>query len=163
MRSVFVTPSAPSTTVVLGLLLLACAWTSGCKSGESPRSNAMASVRLHTATTEEVRQAIFDVFQENYYQVGETNVTRLTFEQPGTRMDKINYGGFFEDSLWRRIKVTISRFGDKAHLVEADAYIVRHYEEGFFEEEQKLYRWNKGRYQDLLDEVAARLEGEASK
>ena len=117
----------------------------------------MAAITLQTATTEQVQQTVIDVFSENLYKTAEAKAQSLTFERPGSTMDDIKYGGFFEDNIWVRVKVTISRYGDKTHLVEADAFIIRHYDEGFFEEEQKLYKINNGPYKKLLKEVQARL------
>jgi len=118
----------------------------------------MASVLLHTGTSEQVRQALRDIFAENLYRPGVSQgPDRLVFERPGSSMDEIKYGGFFENNIWVRVKVNISRFGDTDHLVEADAYIVRNHDEGFFEEEQKLYKISKGPYQKLLNEVEKRV------
>ena len=79
------------------------------------------------------------------------------FEKPGSRMNDVAYGGWFEDSVWVRVKVALTRYGTSSHLVGCDAFIVHHRGDAVFEEEQKLYKVSKGPYQKLLNEIKAHL------
>jgi hypothetical protein len=139
------------------VLVLALA---GCSSDgpKVPRSHSMASVALQGPTTAQIRQTALDVFKENLFQASYAGPENLVFEKPGSRMNDMAYGGWFDEPVWVRVKLVITRYGVESHLVACDAFIVRDRGSSVFEEEQRFYKISKGPYQKMLKEIKARLE-----
>ena len=74
-------------------------------------------------------------------------------------MNTLVYGDWSEKKVWVRVKVFLRELvSSNEVLLECDAYMVTEHGDKRFEEEHKLTRMHRGRYQDLLNEVSKKLK-----
>lgn len=134
------------------LFLLVCL---GCRTGQdrTPRSSATVSLGIQNSQTEAIRQAAIEVFRADLFQCVYAGPEHLVFEKPGTTMQGLTYGGWYENEVWVRLKVDITRYGTNAHLLECDVLAVTSHGDSFFEEERRMLKIGKGHYKDLLKQV----------
>ena len=144
----------------LWLALLATLFT-GCHS-TVPGSASFASVTIANRLPEEIRRVTEEVFRGNGYH-GYSGVTgEMVFEKEGSRMNQLAYGGWLEthqgNTTWVRVRLTLVDLGDGSHRLQCQAFMVPHHGDSFFEEEQRLTNIRSAPYQQLLNEIAARLK-----
>lgn len=151
--------ASPLSCLCLALLVLLPVLTPGCQSArrDGPGAHAHAWVKVTTTDITLVRQTIKEVFTLDYYKPHEEGMSRMVYDKPGSRMDSITYGSFFEKDVWVRVKINIRPYLNDAYVIEATAYAVRHHGDSFFEEENKLMRVRRKPFQKLLDQVEERL------
>jgi hypothetical protein len=98
------------------------------------------------------------VFSEAGYQPGFMQGHELIFEKNGSQMDQIVHGGWLDDvPVKHRVRAQIIRLSDGTHRVQCTAYMVESAGDLRFENEKRRPHFRRGRYQDLLDKVAAQL------
>lgn len=139
-------------------LVAVLAWA-GCRTADPniPKTDSLAALVIYGADLQDIRKAARDVFQEDQFMQGETNATLLTFEKRGSMWNDITYGSFLNKEAWVRAKLTIQLLEESQHLLECRVFMVRDYGENFFEEESKVSRFQRGHYQDLLEQIRLRV------
>jgi hypothetical protein len=106
----------------------------------------------------QVEAATQAVFTEHGYQMTPPRGGPLVFEKEGTGMNTLVYGDWSGKKVWIRIKVFLHALDSTAQvLLECDAYMIGEHGDIHFEEEHKLTRVHRGRFQELLDEVSQRV------
>ena len=117
----------------------------------------MASVMIENRSRDEITTATKDVFREHSYQTVRDGSDEYIFEKKGTSMNTLVYGDLSGEPVWVRVKLALHEQNPGKTLVECDAYIIRGHGNKFFEEEQKLPKFQHGPYQELLDQIKMRL------
>ncbi len=131
----------------------------GCHSHPSTSSSRLASVIITNAPLAQVEMVTRSVFMEHGYQIAKAKPTALVFEKEGTGMNTLVYGDWSSKKVWLRVKVYLHELSAVQQvLLECDAFMVGEHGDIHFEEEHKLTRVHRGRFQDLLDEVSRRLK-----
>jgi hypothetical protein len=145
------------TIPLLWLVLCVAMFTPGCQSPQGGSSNRMASVMIANRSREEIATVTKDVFRAHSYQILRNGPDEYVFEKEGTGMNTFVYGGLSGEAVWVRVKLVLHEQSPGETLVECDAYIIRGHGNKFFEEEQKLPKFQHGPYQELLDQIKMRL------
>ena len=147
------------------VLLAVCGWSGwGCHTPQGPGSGSLASVEIKGQTLIEVAQATSEVFRAAGYTTIPSSSkyeTKLLFEKAGTKADALLYSGWSGGEVWYRTKITFVSLTPETQLIKCDAYRVLDRNDPHFEEEKKLSWSKKGVFQDLLNQVKARLNPQA--
>jgi hypothetical protein len=131
---------------------------SGCRSPQSTPSTLLASVVIKERPSAQVEAVTRAVFEDHGYLCARRKPGEFVFEQEGTGMNTLVYGDWSSKKVWVRVKVFLRELAPAQQLlVECDAYMVIDRGDAHFEEERKLTRVHRGRYQDLLNEVSKRV------
>ncbi len=120
----------------------------------------MASVEIKGRSLLEVAQATSEVFRAAGYTTIPSSSkyeTKLIFEKVGAKGDVLLYGGWHDTEVWYRAKITFINLASETQLIKCDGYRVLDRNDPIFEQEKKLSWSKKGAFQDLLDQVKARL------
>jgi hypothetical protein len=144
-------PAIVLASIVAGLFV-------GCQSPNGTGSHRLASVIIKNRPLTDIEAATEIVFTEYGYKMIRTGPQRFTFEKEGTTMNQMAYGDWSGKPVQVRIKLNIRETTATETLVECDAYMVASPGTGQFEEETKLSTFRKGPYQDLLNDIKARLK-----
>lgn len=141
-------------------LLLGLIWiVAGCHSQPSVSSSRLASVVITNKPIAEVEAMTRTVFTEHGYQAARGKSSQLVFEKEGTGMNTLVYGDWSSKKVWVRVKVYFQELNSAEQvLLECDAFMVGDHGDIHFEEEHKLTRVHRGRFQDLLNEVSQQLK-----
>jgi hypothetical protein len=141
---------------LLGLLL-----ASGCRTGE-PTSASFASVDIPGRTPDQICQTAGKVFQENGYAVRSLSPSGMVFEKEGSQGQSLAYGGvvdtYYGGSTIVRVRAAVVDLSSGTYRLQCKAYMVRHANDSFFEDESALLNFRSGPYQKVLNEVAKRLK-----
>lgn len=117
---------------------------------------ALSAVEIRGHPRGTVSEVVESVFTEAGLTVASRSADLLVFEKAGTRGDRARYGGWFGEEVHLRLKVEIFSEGSDVFLLRCRSYVVR--EPGTYaEDEQSLARRQVREYEQLLNEVAARL------
>lgn len=144
--------AAATILLIASLLLL-----SACRSTEHSGPKPLASVLISGNTPGQIRDAATDVFRANGFKVSESANGTLLCEKPGGSMNNFAYGSWLtDDPVWIRVKASVVPAGELNNRLQCFAFVVRD-RNGATEEEISLSHLHHGRYQKLLDEVAARF------
>ena len=143
------------------VLLAVCGWSGwGCRTAQGPESGSLASVEIKGQSLLEVAQATSEVFRAAGYTTIPSSSkyeTKLIFEKVGTKGDVLLYSGWHGTEVWYRAKITFINLAPETQLIKCDGYRVLDRNDLHFEQEKKLSWSKKGAFQDLLDQVKARL------
>ena len=131
--------------------------TVGCKSSPRTPSTRLAAIIVTNKPVSEIEAATQSVFKDQGYITSRHLLGDFVFEKQGTGMNTLVYGDWSEKAVWVRVKLSIRRLAAQQHLVECDAYMVNDHGDARFEEEHKLTRMHRGRYQELLEQIGQRL------
>jgi len=143
----------------MALIALAFWLVSGCATAE--KHAYIASVEIQGNTPGQITAMAEKVFTENGYHAAGNAGERMLFEKPGSGMNKFAYGDWVGDTqVWIRAKLNIAPIGEARFRLECVPVLVKD-KGGSTEEEIKISSMHHGRYQDLLDQVAARLKPKA--
>jgi hypothetical protein len=134
----------------------------GCSSTDKPDTHPLAYVRFHGQPVERVRDVTAEVFRENGYKVTRNGWVKLIFEKEGSSMNDIAYGNWVDGRVWVRVKASIIDEAPGNCRLECEAFVLRSRGEPL-EEEIRINKLHRHRYQLLLDEVAKRLSAEPPK
>jgi hypothetical protein len=132
----------------LGLLL------SGCRTA-SEDSEALASVVLRGNTPGQIWKVVEEVFARHGYKRSEEETLTMVYEKKASVGNNLLYGNW-DSALWIRVKARLASIEPTVFRLECDGYRVRGRGERI-EEEMPYSRMNKGHFQEILDEVAAKL------
>ena len=138
---------------VCGLLLLGILCFTGCQTADEAHSGHTASITLSGYSRSEIKQAITKAFSNADY----TETAPLTFDQPGSAWDTINYGGWSAGRAWVRMRVGILSVAPEKFVLYCDAYVVEGHGEIGTEEEQKFWFPKRDKCKKMLDAVQAVL------
>jgi hypothetical protein len=147
---------APGAGLSLALQLLFI--TAGCQSPPGTSSNRLAAIVVNDKPMAQIEDATQSVFREHGYAVAHHLSGDFVFEKKGTEANTLVYGDWSEKGVWVRVKLYIRRLGaTQQFLVECDVYMVNDHGDVRFEEEHKLTRMHRSKYQKLLEEIGLRL------
>lgn len=151
-----------STLRVGGLAILFGVLFGGCSTGQ-PAPASFASVLIPNQSLEQIHATTVMVFKEAGYSAKRVPDGTMVFEKEGSRGDQIVYGGLggaaYSSAVTVRVKAEIVNLaGQDARRLQCTAYIVNDAGQGVFEDKKRLARFRRGPYQQLLEEVAARLK-----
>jgi hypothetical protein len=148
-------------TCGMTLLLTAMMFAGGCSSMDKPASASFASVVIVNQTPEQIRQAVFAVFQDNGYQMIPQTDETMVFQREATRGETIDYAGFAGaqqgEQVVMRVRVNIRPKNPGAYWVEAKAYAVCDPGQDVFEKTTALFNFQSKPYQKLMDQVAQKV------
>jgi hypothetical protein len=130
----------------------------GCSSTGKPDSNPLAYVQIRGQPVERVRDVAATVFHENGYQVTRNSWADLLFEKQGSVMNDLAYGNWVNGRVWVRVKAMVVDISPGNCRLECEAFVLRNRGEPL-EEEIRINKLHRHKYQELLDEVAKRLSG----
>jgi len=143
------------------LLLAAVLFAGSCSSMDKPASASFASVVIVNQTPEQIRQAVFTVFQDNGYQTIPQSDATLVFQREATRREQIDYAGFAGaqagEKVAIRVRVNVWPKNLGAYWVGCKAYAVCNPGQGVFENTTALFDFQSKPYQKLMDQVAQRV------
>jgi len=139
------------------LLIAAGAGLTGCRSLDKPGSGGFASVQISGHTREQVRGAVLLEFEQDGYTAVEVRKPDMVFEKEGTRWDQIAYGGWPDNDVWLRVKVSVAALPGSVCLLECQAFRVRGKGGPLESEPVPLKSRQNKPYQAVLDKVAARM------
>lgn len=143
----------------LGLSLQLLSLTTGCQSPAGGKSDRLAAIVVTNRPMSEIEDVTQTVFKENGYQVARHVLGNIVFEKKGTEGNNMVYGDWSENPVWVRIKVFVRRLGSTPQfLVDCDVFMVNDHGDVRFEEEHKLTRMHRSKYQKLLDDIGQRLK-----
>lgn len=143
-----------------GLLLATLA---GCSSWNKPASENFASVVITNTTPAAIRTTTFQVFQESEYHIAnyDTNHDIVIFEKEGTYGQSIAYNGIvgahYGEAILNRVKTKLYDRGHGNYRLSCQAYVVPNSGSFTGGHEIKLNGMRSGPYQDMLDDIARRL------
>jgi hypothetical protein len=131
----------------------------GCQSTDQSGPTGLASVEISGRTPDQIRATTVAVFQENGYTVAASGTTDMVFEQEASRMNRIAYGSWMEESpIYVRVKASVVPLAEGRYRLQCTVTKVRNKGDAFFEEDVKMASIRRRPYQDLLDAVAKRLK-----
>lgn len=142
----------------LGLLvLLALGVTTGCQTSPfaTDTGSAKASIRV-ARPLPQVALATDTVFLKHGFTGGRTSPNEFTFTHPGSRGPQSAHAGSLE-KFDERVVVTLKTYGDTV-TVSCDATWVEKPNETGVRTGPKVWGADAKTYQDLLDEIEARLK-----
>ena len=150
--------SARAGFVPLLLASLLVGLFAGCQSPNGTGSHRLASVMIKNRPVRDIEAATEIVFTEYGYKMQRTGPQRFTFEKEGTTMNQMAYGDWSGKPVQVRVQLNIREVNATETLVECDAYMVASPGGGQFEEATKLSMFRKVPYQELLNDIKARLK-----
>src|SRR2546429_4200796 len=145
--------------VMFAAVLLCGLIGSGCRSASQKSAGGFASVVIQGNTPGQIRTAAMDVFSEHGYKVADAKSSNPVFEKQASRIDNAAWGNWTGAGVWIRVRVFILPVAEATFRLQCKAVLVRDRGQAAFEEEIKLRNFQAGPYQELLDEIAARLTG----
>ncbi|HAV60819.1 MAG TPA: hypothetical protein DCY13_00445 [Verrucomicrobiales bacterium] len=137
---------------------MAIALAAGCATSDSGFGSRTAVV-VNNRTPKEIMDTTLAVFREKEFEVKSSTKREVVFEKKGSTWQDVTWGGWYGDGVWERADIRIIDYGGGAYMIEAKVRLVRDRSEEFFEDSQRLGRRARKPYQELLNEVKARLEG----
>jgi hypothetical protein len=146
--------SVLSLVIASGLLLSTGCSSSSSKKSENPR---FASVEILKNTPGQIDEMVVQVFRAHGYETDRKKWPHSVFEKKASRFSVLEYGTWGDDTpLTDRVRVSILPVGDETFMLQCQAFMVK--DRGMaLEEEVKLGHRASKPYQELLDEVAHRL------
>jgi hypothetical protein len=139
---------------LLGVLLCA-----GCSSAPKPASNPLAYVEIRGQPHEKVADMAARVFYDNGYQVVRNGWAHLVFEKEGSTMNNIAYSNWMDGPVWVRVKASVVDVSPGTCRLECEAFLLRSRNQPA-EEEIRIHKLHSHKYQQLMNEVAKRLNSQ---
>lgn len=140
------------------IFLIGLVCLTGCKTTDQARSGHMASVEISGHTKNEIQKATVTAFLANGY----LKTGGLTFEKKGSTWDTANYGGWFEDQVWIKIRAEIFLADTGKYTLGCNAFAVDGHGEVGMETEHKFLFARRTECKKILDEAKAALEAPAA-
>lgn len=133
----------------------------GCRSSQ-PGSASFASVVILNRTAAAIQEATVQVFQADGYQAFRDGAGQLLFDKEGTHGQNIAHEGLvgthYGAQTIQRVRVDIVDKGAGQMRLQCQAFVVTGAGDPFFEKEKRRPNFRAKPYQELLDQVAARLK-----
>jgi len=86
-----------------------------------------------------------------------TGPGQFTFTRPGSKVDDLLYGDFMDEKVTLRVEVTARSLDPSTTLLSCRAQVVSAAGDPVFEQSHAVHKFNSGPYQNLLNEIKARL------
>jgi len=129
----------------------------GCASTKGEFGNRTA-VLIKSRTQKEIMDTTIKVFEEKGYERRTSDRTTAMFERKGSNWQTATWGGW-NGAVWERATVTLGDYGEGAYLLEVKVVLVGDKGDAFFEDKKDLPRRGYKPFQEMLNEVQARLQG----
>jgi hypothetical protein len=136
------------------VLLLAA----GCQSTSSAGDDSLASVTIANRTLAEINTATLGVFRRNSFTGGQISPGQYRFERAGSAMNRLAYNDLFGEGVAVRVYVSVAQLDAVSTRVSCKAEIVQDPGDPVIEDSYKVRKFQKKPYQDLLNEIQARLK-----
>jgi hypothetical protein len=130
----------------------------GCQSTQGSSDASLAAVTVPSRTPAEVNTAVLGVFRRNSFTGGLVSPGKYRFERVASTMNRIAYNDLFGEGVATRVYVLVSPLDANATRISCTAEIVQDPGDPIVEDTYKVRKFQKKPYQDLLNEVAARLK-----
>lgn len=140
------------------LLTLALAPLTGCQSSKGSSDGSLASVTVANRSQAEINAAILGVFRRNSFQGGMVSPGLYRFERAGSKMNQLAYGDLLGGGVAVRVHVTVTSLDTTSNRIACRAEIVQDPGDPIIEDAHKVRKYQSKPYQDLLNEVEARLK-----
>jgi hypothetical protein len=140
--------------ICLGLSLCA-----GCSSTPETDSDPLAYVEIHGQPHDKVADMAALVFHDHGYTVTRKGWAHLVFEKQGSTMNDIAYGDWLDGRMWVRVKATVVEESPGNCRLECEAFLLRGRGQAL-EEEIRINKLHSHKYNQLLKEVAKRLNAQ---
>ncbi len=143
--------------IVSWLFIASVALAAGCASNKGAFGDRTA-VLIHNRAPKEIVDTTIGVFQAKGYQVKTSGKTEAVFERKGSNWQTATWGGW-SGAVWERATIKVGEYGDGAYLLEVDVKIIGDKGDAFFEDTKALPRRGYKPFQEMLNEVQAKLQG----
>ncbi len=141
------------------LTIALLAFANGCASSSSKKEfGNRTAVMIKNRTQKEIMETSIRVFEEKGYELRTSDRTTAMFERKGSNWQTAAWGGW-SGAVWERATTRLSDYGEGAYLLEVDVKIIGDKGDAFFEDSKDLPRRNYKPFQEMLNEVQARLQG----
>lgn len=154
LRRVWVFGVIPLVLIASGVL-----FSTGCSSDSDKKSanTRFASVEIFRNTPRQIDDMVVQVFRAHGYETERKKWPHSVFEKKASKFDAFEFGTWDDDiPLYERIRVSILPVGDETFRLDCQAFMVKDRGMALEEEVKVSHRKNKP-YQELLEEVAHRL------
>ncbi len=141
--------------LALGIFLL-----TGCKTPPPGAEGSLAWVEIKGQTGPVINDAVDAVFKQNGYHLKKALRGEAVYQKPGSTSDNIAWGDW-SSGVSIRVNVRVNPKPNGVYLVFCDASIIRSADDPVMEETQKIH-FRRAPYQQLLDEVKAKLDKKQS-
>jgi hypothetical protein len=142
----------------LAALLTAGLVVTGCSGIKSPGSASHAGLTIRGHSYADTVLMARRVFAERGFKVAQARENRMVLERDGSRADQAKYGGWDGSRVSTRIKLDIEELGADIQYLRLDVYSVND-AGNLLEDENRVVMFSARRYQEMLEEVQARLDG----
>ena len=142
-------------TCALGLLVAAL--TTGC---QSPPKHRVAAVTIENASSEQIKTAAQEVFEQHSYEYAPEDENDLVFQKKGSFMNSFVYGDWYQGAVWLRVKLFLTEQKLDRTLLDCDVFMVQEPEDPFFQKERRV-KAAKSECKKLLNEIADKLQRKA--
>jgi hypothetical protein len=146
-------PISDMRLVLTFLIAITAAWlAAGCS---TPRngSQRLASIIVDNRSPEQIEASLVKVYESHGYSLKRKD-DELVFEKPGTVMNTLAYGDWYNGGVWERIEVFQREIGPGRTLVDCDDYMVQEPEDPFFQKVRQVHKTRRRNCQKLLDAVS---------
>ena len=137
----------------LAFLLLA----TGCQTTSGSGNDSLASVTVSNRTMAEINTATLGVFRRNSFVGGQTTPGQYRFDRAGSALSRLAYNDLFGEGVAVRVYVTVTPLDGVVTRISCRAEIVQDPGDPLIEDSYKVRKFQKKPYQDLLNEIQARL------
>lgn len=137
----------------LALILVAA----GCATPQGEFGNRTA-VLIKSHAPKEILEMTIKVFEEKGYELRTSDRTTAMFERKGSHWQTAKWGGW-SGAVWERATVKVGEHGAGGQLLEVDVVLIGDKGDEFFEDKKALPRREYKPFQEMLNEVQARLQG----
>jgi hypothetical protein len=145
--------------ILAGLVVLTGA---GCKSTGEPGDASFAAVRIQNHSVDQIATITLKVFGEEGFTGGMTGQNTMVFERAASRGATYAREGFvagyYGAQTVYRVKAAITPLAGGTIRLHCKAYAITGGSDPFFQDEVPLSNAKSGKYQKLLDKVAAQLK-----
>jgi len=134
----------------------------GCSSSGKKEPTPFASVQIHDQAVDRVCEVTAEVFHDHGYKVTRNGAGNFFFEKKGSLANDLAYGNWMGERIWVRVKATVDEMSTGNCQIRCEAFLLRNHGEPL-EEEIRITKLHSSQYQEILDEVALRLNSKAVK
>ena len=138
----------------------------GCQSGGTGANffgqGGTASVTIKGRSLEAVQKATIEVFEKDEFKLIKSSAMELVFEKPGSNWDKAAYGTWLSPDMTVRAPVKLSQPALGDCRLECHPMLVRGKEDDIFADEFSVSGRRTNHIQELLDQVAQRVNAAGS-
>jgi hypothetical protein len=142
----------------LAVLIVAALFAAGCSSIKSPGSASHAGLTIKGHSYADTVLMARQVMAERGFKVAKVEQNHMEFEREGSKADQAKFGGWDGSRVSIRIKLDVEELGSEMQYLRMDVFSVRD-AGNLLEEETRVVMLSAKKYQEMLEEVQARLDG----